>query len=447
MKHNKNIKHILQHKYPENGKPDIFDRDGRVRLLCSFQFQLIKSSITALALSLLTVVILTLFVLLIVFIVKKTNAPDYHLEQPDTATEKQLQNSSFKIDTYKNFWEKQSPIEHEFPSSRALRYQKQFLSILSLVILLLTCSFAFFILYFLLLTRPYSQYLTNIATGINRIADGDFECEIPVISMDEFSLIAGCINEMSEKIQKNIEKERQAEQEKNQLITSVAHDIRTPLTSILGYLELLHDRIPHDNYMPETPLTPQQQHEYIRIAYNKSKRLMTLTEDLFTYTKVSFDQLKMKPAPLNLIMLLDQMIEEFYPSFEDANLVCHFSHADSTIMLEGDSVLLARAFSNLIGNAVKYGHDGKQIDIQAEQTEQETVVTITNYGTAIPQEALSKIFERFYRVENSRSLDTGGSGLGLSIAQRIVTMHHGTIKASSGLEGTSFIVTLPKHNA
>lgn len=340
-------------------------------------------------------------------------------------------------DIVKNYMNKGDPLEKHFPSAKRLMKRQQLQKALLLLLLMIACTIAVFIFYFLLLTRHLSSYLVEISSGINKIAEGDFDHQIPIRTKDELGMIAGCINEMSEQIQETMELERKTEQEKNQLITSVAHDIRTPLTSILGYLELLFHK------SEETELSPEQSREYLRIAYDKSLRLMTLTEDLFTYTKVSFGELKIQKQSFDLIMFLEQMMEEFYPSFMDNGLDCQFIHPVASIPFRGDSSMLARAFSNLLSNAVKYGRDGKELIITADILAGSTIIKITNYGMIIPQDALTHIFDRFYRVENSRSLDTGGSGLGLSIAQRVIWLHHGTIRATSGQDGTSFIVTLP----
>jgi signal transduction histidine kinase len=131
----------------------------------------------------------------------------------------------------------------------------------------------------------------------------------------------------------------------------------------------------------------------------------------------------------------------------DAELSCQFSHSLTSIRLNGDSSMLSRAFSNLFSNAVKYGKDGKLLLVSAETSGDHAVVKITNYGMIIPEESLSHIFERFYRVENSRSLDTGGSGLGLSIARKIILLHGGCIRAESGHEGTVFTIVLPLHDS
>lgn len=435
MTHKKSVINVLSpKKHSDNDRPDIFNKNQEIRFIYSFQFQLIKSTLLGLLLTVLTEAVLALAVFLVFFIAGNTGDKGnlYQYEQTHS-----IENTQAFTSLLDNYPEEKGPLEKHFPPAKKLIKKQQIRKLFLLLILIIICSLALFIFYFLLLTRHFSSYLAEITSGINEIAKGSFDHPIPVRTRDELGLIAGCINEMSEQIQKNIVLERRAEQEKNQLITSVAHDIRTPLTSILGYLELLCHK------SSGTKLPDDKQQEYLRIAYEKSLRLMTLTEDLFTYTKVSFGELKMQIQPLDLVLFLEQIIEEFYPSFMDAGLECRFLHSSNTIALNGDSSLLARAFSNLLSNAVKYGKDGKELSISADILAGSAVIKITNYGTLIPDEALQHIFERFYRVENSRSLDTGGSGLGLSIAQRIILLHHGTIRAASGHDGTSFIVTLP----
>lgn len=443
MKHKKSVKNVLSPKTSsKQERPDIMNQNGDIRFLHSFQFQLIKSTLLSLLLTILTDIILVLLVVLVLFSSEKFSEEKRHPSKQEYSIS-EAEGSSLTNDyknAIKNYLKKGDPLEEHFPSAKKLIRKQQIQKLLLLLLLMLVCSLALFVFYFLLLTRHLSSYLVEISSGINKIAEGDFDHQIPVRTKDELGMIAGCINEMSEQIQENIELERKTEQEKNQLITSVAHDIRTPLTSILGYLELLFHK------SEETDISSTQSQEYLRIAYDKSLRLMTLTEDLFTYTKVSFGELKIQKQPLDLIMFLEQMIEEFYPSFIEYGLDCQFTHSIDSIPFRGDSSMLARAFSNLLSNAVKYGKDGKELLITADILAETAVIKFTNYGMIIPQEALAHIFDRFYRVENSRSLDTGGSGLGLSIAQRAIKLHNGTIRAVSGKDGTSFIITLPLKN-
>jgi signal transduction histidine kinase len=229
-----------------------------------------------------------------------------------------------------------------------------------------------------------------------------------------------------------MENERRSEYAKNELITSVAHDLRTPLTSIIGYLDLVSSR----------DLTQDSQMKYIGIAYNKSKRLEKLIEDLFTYTKFNFGEVKANYTQVDIVKLLNQLVDEFYPSFSECRLEYEFTTTNSSAVIKADGDLLARAFANLISNAIKYGKDGKKILIDLSKEESGVVITIINFGEIIPKEDLERIFQRFYRVESSRSSETGGSGLGLAIAQSIIEMHGGSISAKSEVDGTVFIVIL-----
>lgn len=290
-----------------------------------------------------------------------------------------------------------------------------------------------FIFYFLLLTRKFSNYLGEILVGINAVSNGDFTTRIEIKNDDEFALIASRLNKMTDDIRMLMDNERKNEHMKNDLITSVAHDLRTPLTSIIGYLDLARY---------DKKLSDQVRDKYISIAYDKSKHLEKLIEDLFSYTKYSSGEVALFVTEIDIVKLMEQMVDEFYPSFQENELEYDFYTNDNSISVMADGDLLARAFANLIGNAVKYGRDGKSVKIKVIKNIDTVTISIINYGEVIPDKDLENIFDRFFRVENSRSRDTGGSGLGLAIAKSIILMHNGTIKASSDLEGTVFEVIL-----
>jgi len=299
-------------------------------------------------------------------------------------------------------------------------------------ILTIAISVILFITYFLLLTKKFVTYIKMISDGINQISQGNFDYKIEINNGDEFALIADKINEMAKNIKDIMENERRSECAKNELITSVAHDLRTPLTSILGYLDLVSSK----------ELSEETQKKYIEIAYNKSLRLEKLIEDLFTYTKFNFGEVKPNFTEVDIVKLINQLLDEFYPSFTEYQLDHSFTKNHSTAVIKADGDLLARAFANLISNAIKYGKSGKNILIELEKKEDGVSISVTNYGNPIPEEDLEKIFHRFYRVESSRSSETGGSGLGLAIAHSIIQMHGGTIHANSDPNGTVFTVAL-----
>jgi signal transduction histidine kinase len=290
-----------------------------------------------------------------------------------------------------------------------------------------------FTTYFLLLTRKFGIYLERIAGGISEISAGDFTTRIDILNEDEFGFIASKLNQMTDDIRLLIENERKSESTKNELITSVAHDLRTPLTSIIGYLELVSEK---------DKLTPDIKEHYIEVAYSKSKRLEKLIEDLFAYTNLNFGEVTMEWSEIDMVKFIDQLLDEFYPSFQENGLEYEFLTNSSSALVAADGNLLARAFANLISNAIKYGRDGKSIILRLRKENEKVIVSVTNYGTLIPEKDLQHIFERFYRVEGSRSSETGGTGLGLAIAKSVIQMHGGTIEVRSDFDGTVFEVVL-----
>lgn len=305
--------------------------------------------------------------------------------------------------------------------------------ILGGVICLIIICIMLFLFFFLKLTNRFSYYVEVLEEGIEEITRGNFSYQIDIPSQDEFGIIAEKMNQMSKAIEKIIDENQRGEDRKHELITSVAHDLRTPLTSVIGYLELLRS----DKVNQET------KEHYTEIVYQKAKRLEQLIEDLFSYTKYTYGNVAAITQPVDVVKLLEQLLDEFYPSFEENNLTVNFYKDCSSMVSYADGNLLARALANLISNAIKYGVDGKKVEIFFVHRSSEMQITVKNYGNIIPEQDMPHIFERFYRVEDSRSQETGGSGLGLAIAQSIVNMHHGSITAKSSLSGTIFEVRLP----
>ena len=286
---------------------------------------------------------------------------------------------------------------------------------------------------FLALQEKAMRYISRLSAAVQNISEGDLNTTVEVIGDDEFSAMAANLNKMVGDIRNLMDKEREAERTKNELITNVAHDLRTPLTSIIGYLELLSGKV-------EIP--PQMQKKYIDIAYAKSKRLEKLIEDLFGFTKMNYGKMAMHVSKVDVVKLLSQLLEEFYPSFVDRNLSYELQSNVPAKVITADGNLLARLFDNLINNAIKYGADGKRVLVKIHADESTVTISVTNYGYVIPADELPLIFNKFYRVEQSRSTNTGGTGLGLAIAKNIVDMHGGSIQVTSDLDGTVFTVKL-----
>lgn len=307
---------------------------------------------------------------------------------------------------------------------------------LAVVILYALLGIVIFSVTFMILEEPGIRYLGRISDAVQSISQGNLNTEVDVTGDDEFSAMAANLNKMSSDIRKLMDKEREAERTKNELITNVAHDLRTPLTSIIGYLELLAGN---------TQIPQEMQHKYIEIAYSKSRRLEKLIEDLFGFTKLNYGKIAMHIGQIDIVKLLEQLLEEAYPNFEEKNLSYDLQSNVPAKIISADGNLLARLFDNLIGNAIKYGADGKRVLVKIHGEEDTVTVSVTNFGRVIPADELPLLFNKFYRVEQSRSATTGGTGLGLAIAKEIVDMHGGTIRVASDLNGTVFTVKLQVH--
>ena len=305
---------------------------------------------------------------------------------------------------------------------------------LVVILILLVFGIGIFALSFWILQRKSFEYIDDILLAIKKISAGDLNTNIDVKGDNEFSEIAASINKMAEEIRVLMESERHNEKSKNEMITNIAHDLRTPLTSILGYLDLINKR----------DLSEETKKEYLKIVYEKSKKLQDLIESLFSFTKTNSSKLVLKIDKIDIIKLLCQLMEEFYPNFEDKGITCSVNTNIDSYVIDGDGTLLARLFDNLINNAVKYGADGKRIDVKIIAENNIVKIAVINYGKVIPQDELPLIFDKFYRVDQARNSGTGGTGLGLAIAKNITELHHGVIEVTSDLGGTVFSVTLPK---
>lgn len=309
-------------------------------------------------------------------------------------------------------------------------------TLVSFMLVTVIATICFFIIYFLLFIKRIVKDMTYISDRIIDIADGKSDEKIIIERQDEIGEIAGRINEMTEQINQLIKSERDALQSNKDLIACVAHDLRTPITSVKGYLDLALDTKRYDL---------EQRQKYVRIAQTKANRLEYLIHDLFNYTKLTSGEITLHRSKIDLVQLVEQMVEEFYPLFQEEELECTTKYNISYLEMNMDGELIARAVQNLLSNAIKYGKDGKHVYVELECLEQEVQIRVTNYGLVIPEESIKHLFDKFYRVERSRNVKTGGTGLGLNIAQEIVHLHGGRIQVTSGASGTCFTIALPLH--
>lgn len=225
----------------------------------------------------------------------------------------------------------------------------------------------------------------------------------------------------------------EAESKKNDLVMYLAHDLKTPLTSIIGYLTLLDES-------PE--LTREQRAKFTGIALDKAYRLEQLINEFFEITRFNIHSVTLEKNRIDIGMLLHQLAEEFYPMFSEKNLKLSIGVKEKTLIF-ADSDKLARIFGNLIKNAIAYSYTDSDILIGAKVIDERIVIKFRNRCDPIPEEKLSRLFEKFYRVDSARMSASGGSGLGLAIAKQLTELHGGTITASSNDTYTEFTVILP----
>ncbi|UVI30782.1 sensor histidine kinase [Paenibacillus spongiae] len=292
-----------------------------------------------------------------------------------------------------------------------------------------------FLVLFFYFSRSIIAYIEEITYGLREIADGKLTHRIPVKSADELGVVADIINHMAERLRQSIEEERSAVKAKNDLITGVSHDLRTPLTSIIGFLE----------YMENDRCRDEVEYRfYVNIVYGKALSLKKLIDDLFEYTRVTSNEIPLHFERLDVGSVLRQLADEFVPMFERAGMTYHIKAGAEPLYIQADSDELVRVYENLFTNTIRYAKEGKRLDIEIASDEQDVVVTFRNYGAPIPAMDLPYVFERFYRVDKSRSKDTGGSGLGLAITKSIVELHGGTITVTSNKRQTEFVTRFPK---
>ena len=224
-----------------------------------------------------------------------------------------------------------------------------------------------------------------------------------------------------------------AESKKNDLVMYLAHDLKTPLTSIIGYLSLLYEA-------PE--LSAEQRAKYIGITLDKAYRLEELINEFFEITRFNLESITLENNRTDIGMMLSQITDEFYPMFKEKNIEYTIDIKEK-IVVYADRDKIARVFDNLLKNAVNYSYENSVIQIGARIIEDKLVIKFRNQCDEIPKEKLQRLFDKFFRLDSSRATSTGGSGLGLAIAKQITELHGGSLKAKSTQQYTDFTVTIP----
>lgn len=273
----------------------------------------------------------------------------------------------------------------------------------------------------------YFDQLSGAVAGL--IGDKEAIIELP----DELFITRAELIEIKERSLANERTAQAAEQRKNELVAYLAHDIKTPLTSVLGYLSLLQES-------PDLPV--ESRAKYAGIALDKAERLEGLIDEFFEITRYNLQSIPIEREQVDIQLFCNQVAEEFFPEAEAENITLKVeAPEEETFFVDPDK--LARALSNVVKNAVAYAEENSTITLKAEKANEATTITISNQGKEISEVHLESIFEKFYREDSSRTSKKGGAGLGLAITREIIQAHGGTIAAESAQGKTVFTITLP----
>lgn len=310
-------------------------------------------------------------------------------------------------------------------------------------------ALCFFVLFYFFLNW-FTRYFKEINEGIDALIPGGAlrrfdgeEYKAPnehTLSQEirlskEMEPMEKKLNFVRNTLKQQFEEIKAAEEKKDELIMYLAHDIRTPLTSVIGYLSVMEE-------MPD--LTEEQRKKFLQITLAKAKRLEELVEEFFDITRYGSQSFHASKQPVDLYYMLSQLAEEVYPVLEEKKKRLVID-ADESLVVYGDGDKLARIFQNLLKNAIAYGKENSTVTIKAWETHEKTMIRFSNEGETIPEEKLKHVFDKFYRMDEARQSEKGGAGLGLAIAKELALLHKGTILAESRSGVTSFTVVLPKN--
>ena len=278
------------------------------------------------------------------------------------------------------------------------------------------------------------NYINEISLVLEEISTGNMEMNIPIKSNDELGKLASNVNKMSHDLNELMIKEREWDNERHNLIMNLSHDLRTPLTSILGFLNIIRDETKSNEHL----------NHYCEIVLNKADELKNLINQLFEFTKITNSDFKLNLREINLNEMIEQVLMSFIPELEDSKMEYRLISCNRSLTIKADPNLLMRVFENIITNTIKYASEGKYIDITIKDKDKSVCVIFTNYGPAINDEELKKIFDKYYRCKKTCDKKEG-TGLGMSIVKAIMSLHGGKISVNSNEEKTEFILSFMKN--
>ncbi len=301
--------------------------------------------------------------------------------------------------------------------------------------LYLIAFLTFTTIYFAFMTKTMMKRLSEINKSVKQISSGNFEIHIPISKNDEIGELAANVNRMAKSLKESIENEKKSQEMKTEMISNISHDLRTPVTSLIGYADLLGNQL-HSNR--------EECEQYVSILKRKSYELKNQVDDLLEYCQINYREIELHKSVVNMKAFIEQIMIDFVPQLDDADM-SFCINGDKELHVEMDVALMVRLFENVISNSIMYGKDGKEIFIQVSKRGMNVEIEIKNFGQCISNESLPYVFKKFYRGEKSRSSHTGGKGMGLAIARSIAELHKGDITVCSNEKETVFTTVLPHY--
>ncbi|WP_298078136.1 HAMP domain-containing sensor histidine kinase [uncultured Abiotrophia sp.] len=283
--------------------------------------------------------------------------------------------------------------------------------------------------------RINQMKLAHILDYLKYIAQGHYEIRIPQTDLGEMDEVVSSINHLVDSTVKAIEEERKIEKSKDELITNIGHDIRTPLTSVIGYLGLIENQQYHSQ---------EELARYAHVAYRKAQQMQSLVHDLFTYTATRQTTTEIRPVQVQVLRFMEQLVADFELNAREKAIELRLDIRPQNLLASFDVDKMARVFHNLLSNALKYGAGAHYIELLAYQENDYIYFKVKNDGQALDKTELEDIFQRSYRADQSRSANQPGTGLGLAIVRNIVELHHGRVYATVEGKETIFTIEIPQ---
>ncbi|EOW9529119.1 sensor histidine kinase [Bacillus cytotoxicus] len=312
----------------------------------------------------------------------------------------------------------------------AKRFEEAYSFVYFVIFLILTS------LWFLLLSKNMMKRLEQLNLGVKEISKGNLEVHIPTLKQDEVGELAANINRMVGSLKKSIEKEIRSQEMKNEMIHNLSHDLRTPVTSLIGYVDLVENKL-HSNI--------EECDQYVTVLKRKSYELKNQIDELLEYCQINYREIRLHKEIIEVKALVEQIIIDFIPQLDEKQMDFVIECKNNHVQVQADVNLIIRLIQNIISNGIAYGKFGGKIRIQIIQNQKEIEIKIKNDGQPISKKDIPYVFEKFYRGEKSRNSYTGGKGMGLAIAKSVAHIHEGDITVSSSNEGTIFTIFLPAY--